>query len=462
MRSVKTEKRRKTLPVRMYNDYMWLPPETLRAKASLIVRANPDSDWLRDVAAAGATVVAKEIAGDQAAAAMLGAYVVGRLLDISKQIDQKYSVDQSGYYTASLQPMEIEGAKIFDLMKTALSFLPKKVIDLNKGFISKRDLSKRVASILPYDTKDFNLIFKRMLKYYSKELGGRDLVSIPAPIIASFLVKSYIKRVPNHIGSDGKKREWCIFSHKTNELLQCYETKQDAEEALQRMHYFKNKKAAVVNPNTGQIIKFFSSYTEAQRWVNNYHVFLDVLGAIFNDEILDYPEDIMEKTSMLMRTFADVSVEQDTIETVSQRLEQLTEFINAVLNYATKEDLALRMKGTITFYSMTEDAMRLVQNYRDNFPRDKGLMMSPAYTTTDKKLNMGGNTEPSVDIYSIEVETLSKKSGKPITEAVIKDFISFLSTTTIPEFTSFSIYLRNEAGDEIYTITVPKFQVISN
>ena len=169
MRSVKTEKRRKTLPVRMYNDYMWLSPETLRAKASLIVRANPDSDWLRDVAAAGATVVAKEIAGNQAAAAMLGAYVVGRLLDISKQIDQKYSVDQSGYYTASLQPMEIEGAKIFDLMKTALSFLPKKVIDLNKGFISKRELSKRVASILPYVTKDFNLSFKRMLKYYSKE-----------------------------------------------------------------------------------------------------------------------------------------------------------------------------------------------------------------------------------------------------------------------------------------------------
>lgn len=54
-------------------------------------------------------------------------------------------------------------------------------------------------------------------------------------------LNEYIKRVPGHIGSDGKKREWCIFSHDTHELLQCYPTKVEAEKALERMKSYKHK-----------------------------------------------------------------------------------------------------------------------------------------------------------------------------------------------------------------------------
>lgn len=64
---------------------------------------------------------------------------------------------------------------------------------------------------------------------------------------ASISKYAYIKRVPGHIGSDGTKREWCIFSHETNEMLQCYHTKKDAEKALKRMRYFKHKKSSIAN-----------------------------------------------------------------------------------------------------------------------------------------------------------------------------------------------------------------------
>lgn len=56
--------------------------------------------------------------------------------------------------------------------------------------------------------------------------------------IADRIKVSYIRKVPGHKGSDGKLREWCIFSHKTNKLLQSYFTKEEAKKALQRMHTF--------------------------------------------------------------------------------------------------------------------------------------------------------------------------------------------------------------------------------
>lgn len=53
---------------------------------------------------------------------------------------------------------------------------------------------------------------------------------------------SYIKKVPGHVGSDGKKAEFCIMDEETHKIMRCFETREAAEKALKLMGYFKQKK----------------------------------------------------------------------------------------------------------------------------------------------------------------------------------------------------------------------------
>lgn len=87
---------------------------------------------------------------------------------------------------------------------------------------------------------------------------------------------AYIKHIPGHKGSDGKLRPWCVMSHKTNKILQCYPTKAEAEEALKRMQMFKHMKQSArkqrkkfpLEPANGPKNCYNCKYFDIDLWEN--------------------------------------------------------------------------------------------------------------------------------------------------------------------------------------------------
>jgi len=82
------------------------------------------------------------------------------------------------------------------------------------------------------------------------------LPDVQTDVYTSSIVKEgYIKHCPGHKGSDGKLREWCIYSHETSKRLQCYPTKAEAEKGLQRMHIFKGGHFLVGKIKSGDVVE---------------------------------------------------------------------------------------------------------------------------------------------------------------------------------------------------------------
>ena len=66
---------------------------------------------------------------------------------------------------------------------------------------------------------------------------------------------SFIVHMKNHKDSKGDIKEWVIKSHSNNKILGSYSSKEEAEKALKRMHYFKHKKSFIGINSLDEIIK---------------------------------------------------------------------------------------------------------------------------------------------------------------------------------------------------------------
>lgn len=445
MPTKKTAKKKQTkippdyVPFRKYMDgtTIFMSPSMYK-KAYLVFKATPDPQWVKDVAMAGATVLTQEIAGGAAASALMGAYVVKELMDYDRRLDEQYRNDptKQTYYATEVYN---DSSRIDEVIRKIIGHSAREHTgDIRVNATSSTESIK--------DSQCFRLyrIFGGLLTPRWKDCqAGKSQEEITS--YASLVIQGYIKRVPGHVGSDGEKREWCIFSHETHELLQCYKTKKDAEKALQRMHYYKNKKAAYVFAPTGRIIGKFPDERTAEDFLARYLFYVESLTTALH---MDDPEDVVKYADRINKIFADgVTPASDDKMSVMTRLELLTEFLDAVLEWARNTGVALEIQGSIFFYNPEPEAVEVIHEYKDNFNRQPAMMLVPAFTSQE------------MEAYNISVETLEKKSSLPASLDLAKSLLNVATEVTLPEYSSFKIILRDTDGSPAYELTLPVIQL---
>lgn len=83
-------------------------------------KASPDMEWIKDLAAAGAYWVAKQITDSYIPDAMLGAYVLGRMLEVDKKVREEAKSFWQGISKIEVKSIDLDTAKrIYSLVPEA-------------------------------------------------------------------------------------------------------------------------------------------------------------------------------------------------------------------------------------------------------------------------------------------------------------------------------------------------------
>jgi len=447
------------------------PPENT-VISSLYIKSSPDADWLKDLAAVGAYWVAKQVTNSAIPDAMLGAYTVGRLIEIDKQIEQKYKQDIVGfgsfhyskfnpYRTASLISKYILANMVNEVKKEYRKVVSSFHIDLEniklelEKMASEFPILKRFVdefSEMIYDysyNSGKHYFYTDKYKYRVAKIVNDEIVIYPDydfvadmlfEKLSSLIVESVIRHVPGNKGSDGKLREWCIFSHKTGKKLACYPTKKEAKEGLKRMKMFKHMKESsffIVFSNSGRVFSVVDTKDDAElitnslRKLNSVTDYLLLCSKHFSDfQPEDYSKALEKLCSVIIGEVASEYITEQTVEQIG-RLDEFIETIDELDNIMKENRLKGIISGMIMFTNPSEELISEIAQYQESY----GIY--PAYSSSlfdvyefEKKFNYG-DTTPDKKQYS--------------------DIISIVP----PEFSSFVIVFKNPEGEKVSEVSIP-------